>query len=373
MLRMERAVSPSTGTVTMVLVHDQTFEIHEEARDYSLSLQARGRSPHTQRSYLPRISRYLNWCAGRGTDWRAVSLGDLARYKFHVEQTPDRRSRRLPTGKTVNAHLTSVCEFLRFCAAQGHIPQEVADRLTEPRFLRFAPVGYHRGEGGEHQTVRARILKAPEIEKPPAVLSLKQSQQVVEAARTARDRLLLSILLAGGLRIGEALGLRREDMHLLPDATHLGCRHRGPHLHVRPRQDNTNGARAKGGRPRVVPLVGTSVHRYRDHLGEREGVPGAAGSDYVFVNLAGPYAARPMTYSNAKQIIERTGIRCGFRARPHMMRHTAATRWVRNGVDADVVQTLLGHVSSASTAVYLHATDDDLRAAVELAAARTGR
>jgi site-specific recombinase XerD len=51
-----------------------------------------------------------------------------------------------------------------------------------------------------------------------------------------------------------------------------------------------------------------------------------------------------------------------------MMRHTAATGWIRNGVDPDVVQTLLGHVSSASTAVYLHATDEDLRAAVELAA-----
>ncbi|MGW0875309.1 tyrosine-type recombinase/integrase [Streptomyces sp. NPDC002740] len=80
-----------------------------------------------------------------------------------------------------------------------------------------------------------------------------------------------------------------------------------------------------------------------------------------------------MRYSNAKQIIERAGDRCGFRARPHMMRHTAATRWIRSGVDPDVVQPLLGHVSSASTAVYLHATDEDLRAAVELAAAGAGR
>uniref|UniRef100_UPI0036F25622 tyrosine-type recombinase/integrase n=1 Tax=Bacillus mycoides TaxID=1405 RepID=UPI0036F25622 len=365
---MERAVSPSTGAVTMVLIHDQTLEIHQEARDYSLNLRARGRSPHTQRNYLPRVGRYLNWCAGRGTNWRTVPLGELARYKFDVEQTPDRRSQRLPTGKTVNAHLTTVCEFLRFCAAQGRIPQEAADRLVEPRFLRYTPAGYHRGENGEHEMVRARILKAPEIEKPPATLTIEQSQQVVDVARTARDRLLLRVLLAGGLRIGEALGLRREDMHLLPDATHLGCSHRGAHLHVRPRQDNSNGARAKSGRSRVVPLIQESVHRYRDHLAERDGVPGAAGSDYVFVNLVGPYAGRPMTYSNAKQIIERIGVRCGFRARPHMMRHTAATSWIRNGVDPDVVQTLLGHVSSASTAVYLHATDEDLRAAVELAA-----
>ncbi|CAL9342546.1 hypothetical protein SUDANB15_00292 [Streptomyces sp. enrichment culture] len=74
MLRMERAVSPSTGAVTMVLVDDQTYEIHGEARDFSLHLRARGRSPHTQRNYLPRIGRYLNWCSARGTDWRTVAL-----------------------------------------------------------------------------------------------------------------------------------------------------------------------------------------------------------------------------------------------------------------------------------------------------------
>ncbi|MDF3142845.1 MULTISPECIES: site-specific integrase [unclassified Streptomyces] len=106
---------------------------------------------------------------------------------------------------------------------------------------------------------------------------------------------------------------------------------------------------------------------------QRDEVPGAAAFDYVFINLLGPYGGRSMTYSNARQIIERIGLRCGFRARPHMMRHTAATRWIRGGVDPDVVQTIVGHVSSASTAVYLHATDDDLRAAVELAAAGADR
>lgn len=154
-------------------------------------------------------------------------------------------------------------------------------------------------------------------------------------------------------------------MHLLPDSTHLGCRTRGAHLHVRPRQDNENGARAKAGRHRMVPVTQGAVHRYRDHLTEREQVTAAADCDYVFVNLVGGVMGRPMTYSNAKQVIERIGNRCGLRARPHMMRHTAATQWIRSGVAPDVVQTLLGHRSSASTAVYLHAQDDDLRAAVD--------
>uniref|UniRef100_A0AAU2JKT5 Tyrosine-type recombinase/integrase n=1 Tax=Streptomyces sp. NBC_00049 TaxID=2903617 RepID=A0AAU2JKT5_9ACTN len=152
-------------------------------------------------------------------------MGDLARYKLSLEQTPVRATQQLPTGKTVNAHLSTVCEFLRFCAAQGHITQEVAERLVEPRLLHHAPRGYQRGEHGEHSTIRARILKAPEIEEAPATLTAEQSQHIVAAARTARDRLLLCVLLASGMRIGEALGLRREDMHLIPNATHDG---RGP-------------------------------------------------------------------------------------------------------------------------------------------------
>ncbi len=72
-----------------------------------------------------------------------------------------------------------------------------------------------------------------------------------------------------------------------------------------------------------------------------------------------------MRYSNARQIVERLASNTGVVARPHMFRHTAATKWIRSGVRPDVVQALLGHASFASTAVYLHANDDELRAAIE--------
>lgn len=363
-LRTEKAISPTTGEVTWLLVDQQTYRPHPEAREFALYLRGAGRSPQTQRAYVPRVGRFLTWCTERGIDWKTARLGDMTLFKFHVEKTPTRRG-QLPSGKTVNATLTAVCEFLRFCAVQGHVAHEVAARLSEPRFLAYAPTGFDPGEGGQHLMVKARVLKAPEIELAPATLTEPQVGQILESALTARDRLLLTVLVTGGLRIGEALGLRREDMHLLPDSTHLGCRTRGAHLHVRPRQDNENGARAKAGRHRMVPLAQEAVHRYREHLTERERVIEAADCDYVFVNLVGGYAGRPMSYSNAKQVIERIGRRCGFRARPHMMRHTAATHWIRGGVAPDVVQTLLGHASSASTAVYLHAQDEDLRAAVD--------
>lgn len=76
-----------------------------------------------------------------------------------------------------------------------------------------------------------------------------------------------------------------------------------------------------------------------------------------------------MTYRAAKGFFERLAKECGFPVRPHMLRHTAATNWVRAGVDLDVVQRLLGHASLSSTGVYLHASDKDKRRAVEAVAA----
>ena len=77
----------------------------------------------------------------------------------------------------------------------------------------------------------------------------------------------------------------------------------------------------------------------------------------------------PGWLSGADALFERLATDCGFAVRPHMFRHTAATNWVRAGVDLDVVQRLLGHAALASTAVYLHARDEDKRRAVEAVAA----
>ena len=76
----------------------------------------------------------------RESTWSSIGLADLARFKHFVEATPYRGG-RLRSGTTVNATLTAVCEFLRFCARTGLIEPAVADRLSEPRWLRFHPAG----------------------------------------------------------------------------------------------------------------------------------------------------------------------------------------------------------------------------------------
>jgi hypothetical protein len=93
------------------------------------------------------------------------------------------------------------------------------------------------------------------------------------------------------MRIGEALGLRREDMHLLASNNVLGCSVRDPHIHVR-RRANANGSFAKSRFPRSIPVTADVVDLYADYQFERSEIPEGDSTDFVFVNL---YASGPMS------------------------------------------------------------------------------
>jgi integrase/recombinase XerD len=364
--RAERAISPRDGSELWVVL-DPGLVVHREASDFLRCLHGASRSPHTIRAYAGRVAGFLSWCAGQGVRWSVASVPDLARFKHFLETVPS-GSGQLRSGATVNATLTAVCEFLRFCARTGVIGQVVADRLSEPRWLRFAPPGFDAGENGQFRAVRARVLKARAETPFPEALTGEQSAQVVGCCRRPRDRFLVILLLETGLRIGEALGLRGCDMHLLPDSRSLGCAVAGAHVHVRHRA-NPNGALAKSWFPRTVPASDAVLASYADYQYERARAGCGEGTEMVLVNLYHEPFGEAVTYRAAKGFFDRLARRCGFPVRPHMLRHTAATNWVRAGTDLDVVQSLLGHVSLASTTVYLHARDEDKRHAVEAVAA----
>jgi len=364
--RAERAVSPLDGSELWVVL-DPGFVMHREASNFLRALHGASRSPNTIRVYAGRVASFLDWCAGQGVEWSSISLAALARFKHFVEATPGRGG-RLRSGATVNATLTAVCEFLRFCARTGLIEAAVAERLSEPRWLRFTPPGFDAGESGQFRTVRARALKARAQVSFPEALTSEQAGAVLACCRRPREHFMVILLLETGLRIGEALGLRRADMHLLPDSRGLGCTVVGAHIHVRHRA-NPNGALAKSRFPRTVPVSDAVLASYAGCQHERAEILGEDACDMVFVNLYHEPLGAAMTYRAAKGFFDRLAAECGFPVRPHMLRHTAATSWVRAGTDLDVVRALMGHVSLASTTVYLHARDEDKRRAVEAVAA----
>ncbi|KHL04302.1 tyrosine-type recombinase/integrase, partial [Sinomonas humi] len=226
--------------------------------------------------------------------------------------------------------------------------------------------------GGEQG--RIRQVKVPELqvkrreeEEPLEWIESEHDRvKLLALGLPSRDRFLVDLLFFTGLRVGEALALFRQDLHLLAESSALGCPVRGPHVHVR-ENDVLNGARAKSGH-RWVPVPDRVVFSYEDYLLERHDVLGTEGNPHVFVNLYRRNRGAALTYAGVRDLFERVSTAVETRVRPHMLRHTRATMWLRGidtpRLDLDTVRALLGHASLESTSVYTHTREEDLRAAV---------
>ena len=154
------------------------------------------------------------------------------------------------------------------------------------------------------------------------------------------------------------MGLRHEDIAAAE------CE-----ITVMPRE-NANGARAKSG-IRTVPVGPELIRLSADYLHEEYG---PALSDYVFINIWAEPKGHAWSYQAAYDLVLRLRARTGIAFDPHWCRHSAATRWLRDGVSIEVVSTLLGHSSVTTTsAVYGHLTAEDARAALEKAGWLTGK
>lgn len=376
--RAWRAVSPNDGAVAWVVVDDD-LALHAEGCAFLAGLRGRDRSVNTERIYGSRVALFLSWCAAEGVEWKQVRLDQMARFKRWLVAEPLPSRRRVADGTarhrapaTADAVLGTVCEFLRYCALHDLVDPATVARLYESRYLRFLPPGMEAGEDGRRRSVRSRVLKFQVAEAPFEFVEPERVQELVAATGNARDRFLIALVAMTGMRIGEALGLHREDMHFLADSHVVGCAIAGPHVHVRRRSDNENGALAKSRFPRSIPVPEGAVTLYADYAHERHQRLGAGdGSPLVFVNLYRPPLGEPLRYSTVKATFDRLARATGIAVRPHLLRHTAATTWLRQGTPRDTVQALLGHVSPTSMQPYLHPSEADQRAAVERGAAWT--
>ncbi|WP_223190511.1 tyrosine-type recombinase/integrase [Nonomuraea terrae] len=157
------------------------------------------------------------------------------------------------------------------------MPPTLVNALSRPKYLRFLPAGFDAGEDGHNRTVMARTIKFRVAVPGYEWLSDEEIAVLLGLARHARDAFLIQFLAETGMRIGEALGLRRQDMHLLPDSRVLGSRIEGPHVHVW-RRVNANGAFAKARQPRTIPVERDTIEAYSHYRYERDDVGHEASS-----------------------------------------------------------------------------------------------
>ena len=266
----------------------------------------------TTRAYAGAIALFLRWCARTGKDWQAGAeqLGLFMTWLAHAGPAasgidaepgavvlagpgavPARSARR------VNAVLTAVRGMIVHAVTEGTAPGRLVRLLFEVADDADLPAAVRGEDGSSGWRVRARH-RLHEPERPVDRAADAGIVALLGGCCSARDRLIVLLMARAGLRRGEALGLRRGDVHLLTDSRELGCEVARAHLHVVRRDGNPNGAVAKSRRERAVPLDFLVVQAFDSYEFERMGVPAAASGDFVFVNCSVP----------------RWGHRCGWSA-----------------------------------------------------------
>jgi integrase/recombinase XerD len=212
----------------------------------------------------------------------------------------------------------------------------------------YKPFLHHVTKG---RPIPVRPVKLNVVRRSPPTLTGEQIVAILVACEHLRDRFLFSLLSETGMRIGQALGLRHSDFVS-----------RAREVHIVPRADNTNGARAKARAVSVVPVSTPLVRLYSEYMHVEYG---EIDSDYVFVNLFGGRVGRAMTYPTVHELIGRIRSRTGIAFTAHMLRHSHATEMIRQGVPIEVVAKLLTHRSSSTTSsTYVHLDVADIRAAL---------
>jgi integrase/recombinase XerD len=283
----------------------------------------RGLAGATLRAYAADLA---DFAAARGTerDWPR-SAEAATRYLAA-------RSRRGRPGDpglapaSLRRRAASLRGFYRFAFAEGLIDRDVAADLDLPRQPRRLPEPLSVGE-------TAALLEAAGGDDPAEP----------DHPRRLRDRALLELLYAAGVRISEALGLDRDDVSM-----------DGGWVRVI----------GKGDRERLVP-VGDVALSWLDRwlagpwpiLAERTGGPVERGGP-VFLGERGGRLSRQAAWAVVKAAARAAGLQ---RVSPHSLRHSFATHLLEGGADLRIVQELLGHASIGTTQLYTHLTGERIR------------
>lgn len=312
------------------------------------------RSPNTQKAYATDLRDYFVFLEQRAADWRRPDLELLGEWIAWLRRPAvARASDVLVLGAqppqcgaaTVSRKLSAVGSFYEFHVRHG------LDALAVQMLWRDS--SEHRGGSWKPflqdvAPARQRRREIPVLvsRREPRLRTDSEVQALLDACTRLRDRFLLALLFTAGVRIGEALGARHED--LVP--------RRGEFRVVD--RVNDNEARAKSG-GRTVPTSPELMRLYADYITDEYG---ALDSDFVFVNLWSGRRGAPMTYATAHDLATRLRRATGIPFEFHQLRHTYATGLLRRGVAVEVVQKLLGHRHVSTTIdTYAHLSDADVR------------
>ena len=286
------------------------------------------------------MDEYLDYFINHLMVERGLSVNTLSAYSRDLNRYCDYLAVQYGTSKVVEINRQMVLGYLGKLKNDGLSPRSRARNLSALRM-------FHRFLLNEkYQTTDPTAL----IESPRALSALPKllTETQIEALLSApagetplalRDRAMLEMLYATGMRVSELVGLTLSDLKL-----DIGCIN----------------AFGKGGKQRLIPLGEMALEITADYLQNgRPQLQRKKPANQVFLNRNGNAMSRQGFWKNLKRYALQAGIT--HAVYPHMLRHSFATHLLEHGADLRVVQTLLGHADISTTQIYTHVIQERLK------------
>jgi integrase/recombinase XerD len=281
------------------------------------------------------ISAFLNFCRlekGLSVNSLDAYSTDLARFKEFIGDATDlpaspeirlyidRLLQSGLSGRSVGRHLTTIRSFYGFLLREGEVAADPTEHLRTPKQWQTIPKYLNLEE-------IERIIQAPDLSRPTG----------------RRDRAMMEVLYASGLRVSELCKVGVSDLNL-----ELGVL-------------RTTG---KGNKQRLVPVGKSAVLAVRDYCESgRAALLKGRASKYLFITARGGCLTRQAFWKLLAAHGRKAGIFHGLT--PHVLRHSFATHLLEGGADLRSVQIMLGHADISTTQIYTHVMRSRLRDTVE--------
>ena len=297
-------------------------------REYMTHLRVeRGLRPLSCEAYLRDMEMFAEFLEGGDADFRAKTFltaeqEDVSGFMQHLREHGVQ-------SRSIARKLSCVRGFYKWLLIEKRVTRDPTVNIESPSSWKVLPKSLAESEVSEM------------LEKTGA------AARAADASGAAlRDHAMLELLYAGGLRVGEIVALRQEDLRLETASVQV---------------------RGKGDKERIVPIGRSAVEAIEAYvrLGRPELVKGAGMQRALFVSVRG----HALTTQKVWQMVRAVN----RHASPHKLRHSCATHMVEHGADLRTVQILLGHADIATTQVYTHLAIDRLKTVHRLCHPRATR
>lgn len=332
------------------LLLDDNYKVIKEVKKYLKYLSNLGRSPETLRAYaydLMLLYEYLDIIGipmlQIASDPEKGPLDILSRFVLWL-QYPKAATGLLPidreecqrTTSSVNRIVTTVTCYYEYLASDGVLPE--LDLYRKRRINGGNYKGFLYELAHERREEVKNMLKLPAPTKPVKAVTRAHYDQMLGVCSCRRDKLMVAIMYETGVRIGELLGIRYEDV------ADIGT----GELKLIARE-NINGARVKNHSERSVFLPAYVTRMLTDYMiHDQDDIE----SDYIFTVLNGKTRGQPLKAATVEAMFARISAKIGYHVTPHMLRHGFATEKLQYGWDKVDIQKYLGHKHIQTTDIY---------------------